>query len=389
MLGAFLYKLRRQGGYHIPPHIKSRLTFGGIFYVQFTGLALYNPGPDAGPRGPFQNPFHCFWCHRGLCFTASGVIVACFIIPHFIGSLFFCYNLGMWKSLVTAGNRALATTGRRAFITTSIRALVTASVLALFPAPAAAAPLQDFLQAATPFLSREVEAADEACVFHLERPKAPGQLARWDANAQRFYLSKSALKKWRKQSPAATEEQLARCLAPLWIHENAHAQDHAFAAAHGFVWPLTMADEVHATALQVAFMQNHVAQDPAYYAGCEGLLPLLPAETAAWQKQDAAAFQTAVLERYRRLSFRQMPPPPPLPELIGQAQTQRQILYGSLSYPVRPRGLRAKEVFSDGRNWTLLRPREYGVLERLPAFPLYLQRISQRENIFPYRQPPK
>lgn len=207
-------------------------------------------------------------------------------------------------------------------------------------------------------------------VFYLERPHARGQLARWDRQKKRFYLSKTALKKWIKQTKEPTPELLARCLAPLYRHEKFHAKNDLLAEQNGFIWPLTLGDEVLATAKQVAFMRQKTKEQPEYYKNCTFLTPALSAERKGAKLQNWAAFEAAVLARYARLPAHQLPPPPLTPAFIRQAQTGK-ITYGPLMYKVRAKGVTLQKVFSAGRPWTVVNTKELDKMTDFPFFKIY------------------
>ncbi|HAM42852.1 MAG TPA: hypothetical protein DCP52_03355 [Elusimicrobia bacterium] len=241
--------------------------------------------------------------------------------------------------------------------------------LLFFPLSLGATPLQDLLiQAAAPLAQEAGEKTP--VVFYLERPHARGQLARWDRQKKRFYLSKPALKKWFKRTQEPTPELLARCLAPLYRHEKFHAKNDLLAEQNGFIWPLTLADEVLATAKQVAFMRQKAAKQPEYYKSCTFLTPTLSAEHQAATKQDWPAFEAAVLTRYARLPSSKLPPPPLTPAFIRQAQTGK-ITYGPLMYKVRAKGVTLQKVFSAGRPWTVVNTKELDKMTDFPFFKIY------------------
>lgn len=242
--------------------------------------------------------------------------------------------------------------------------------------PLAAADMPPTLQAAAPFLMRQFPAYARY-PFYLETPRTPGQLARWEPRKKRIYLSKKAYKKWLRAHPAATAQQLAQCVAPLWVHEFSHAQDAAFAQAHGFVWPVTLQDEVLATAKQLLFMRAQTVKNQQDYALCRGLLPVLEREQTALAQGDWRAFEAAVLGRYSRLSRRQMPPPPLTAVFIFQAQGG-QMVYGPLRYKTYPRGGRAQHVFYGGTSWTQLNAKELVKIPFLAPFPVYQNYLNEK-----------
>ena len=250
--------------------------------------------------------------------------------------------------------------------------------LLFFPLSFGATPLQDLLiQAAAPLAQEAGEKTP--VVFYLERPHARGQLARWDRQKKRFSLSKTALKKWIKQTKEPTPELLARCLAPLYRHEKFHAENDLLAEQNGFMWPLTLGDEVLATAKQVAFMRQKTEAHPDYYKDCTLLTPALSAEHQAATKQDWPAFEAAVLARYARLPAHKLPPPPLTPAFIRQAQTGK-ITYGPLSYKARGKGVTLQKVFSDGRPWTTVNTKELDKMADFPFFKIYSKIFANQTN---------
>ena len=231
--------------------------------------------------------------------------------------------------------------------------------------------MQHFLTKAAVPLAQEV-GEKTPVEFYLERPQVRGQLARWDRKKGRFYLSKTALKNWLQQAQEPTPELLARCLAPLYEHEKLHAQNDRLAEQNGFIWPLTLGDEVLATARQVAFMRERRKNQPDYYKNCALLTPLLPAERNAANQQDWPALEATVLTRYARLPATKLPPPPLTPEFIRQAKTGK-ITYGPLMYKVRAKGITLQKVFSNGRPWTAVNAKELDKMTDFPFFKIYLK----------------
>ena len=244
-------------------------------------------------------------------------------------------------------------------------------LLLFFPLSLGAESLQNFVNQAAAPLAQEV-GEKTPVVFYLERPQVRGQLARWNRQKKRFYLSKTALKNWLKQTQTPSPELLARCLAPLYQHEKLHAQNDTFAEQNGFIWPLTLGDEVLSTANQVAFMRQKTKEQPDYYKNCAPLTPLLPAERTAAEQQNWPAFEAAILTRYARLPAQKLPPPPLTPEFIRQAQTGK-IVYGPLMYKVRAKGVTLQKVFSAGRPWTAVNVKELDKITDFPFFKIYLK----------------
>ncbi len=251
-------------------------------------------------------------------------------------------------------------------------------LLLFFPLSLGAESLQNFVNQAAAPLAQEV-GEKTPVVFYLERPQVRGQLARWNRQKKRFYLSKTALKNWLKQTQAPTPELLARCLAPLYQHEKLHAKNDILAAQNGFIWPLTLGDEVLATAKQVAFIQQQTDKQPDYYQNCAFLTPLLPAERTAAKQKNWPAFETAVLTRYASLPAQRLPPPPLTPEFIRQAQTGK-IVYGPLMYKVRAKGVTLQKVFSNGRPWTEVNTKELDKIADSPFFKIYLKIFANQTN---------
>ncbi|WP_428062731.1 hypothetical protein [Candidatus Avelusimicrobium fimicolum] len=250
--------------------------------------------------------------------------------------------------------------------------------LLFFPLSLGAAPLQDLLiQSARPLAQEAGEKTP--IVFYLERPHARGQLARWDRQKKCFYLSKTALKKWFKQTQEPTPKLLARCLAPLYQHEKFHAENDLLAEQNGFIWPLTLGDEVLATAKQVAFMQQKTEEQPEYYKNCTFLTPALSTERKAAKQRNWPAFEVSVLTRYARLPAHKLPPPPLTPEFIRQAQTGK-IVYGPLMYKVRAKGVTLQKVFSAGRPWTSVNTKELDKMTDFPFFKIYLKIFADQTN---------
>lgn len=165
---------------------------------------------------------------------------------------------------------------------------------------------------------------------------------------------------------------MARCLAPLYQHEKFHAENDRLAEQNGFIWPLTLADEVLATAKQVAFMRQKTEAHPDYYKDCTFLTPTLSAERKAAKQQNWPAFEAAVLARYAHLPAQKLPPPPLTPEFIRQAQTGK-IIYGPLMYKVRAKGVTLQKVFSAGRPWTVVNTKELDKMTDFPFFKIYLK----------------
>lgn len=247
-------------------------------------------------------------------------------------------------------------------------------LLLFFPFSLGAAPLDELLVRAGTPLAQEMGETNPV-VFYLERPRARGQLARWDRQKKRFYLSKTALKKWLKQIPHAEPALLARCLAPLYAHEKVHAQNDALAQENGFIWPLTLGDEVLATAKQVAFMRQRTTEQPDYYQACLSLTPQLPRENQAATAHDWPAFEAAVLARYARLPVQKLPPPPLTPEFIRQAQTGKMV-YGPLTFRVRSRGKSRAQIFAHGHPWTCINAKELSKMDEFPFFKTYLKILN-------------
>lgn len=206
-----------------------------------------------------------------------------------------------------------------------------------------------------------------------------GQLARWDRKKSRFYLSKTALKNWLKRTQAPTPELLARCLAPLYEHENFHAQNDYLAEQNGFIWPLTLGDEILATAKQVAFMREREKNQPDYYKNCHFLTPALSAERKATEQQNWTAFEDSVLARYAHLPAQKLPPPPLTPEFIRQAQTG-QMVYGPLTFRVRSRGKSRAQIFAHGHPWTWINAKELSKIDEFPFFKIYLKIFADQTN---------
>lgn len=256
------------------------------------------------------------------------------------------------------------------------RALV--FLLLFFPLSLGAEPLQNFLNQTAVPLSQETSEKTRI-VFYLERPQVRGQLARWDRKKSRFYLSKTALKNWLKRTQAPTPELLARCLAPLYEHEKFHAQNDYLAEQNGFIWPLTLGDEILATAKQVAFMREREKNQPDYYKNCHFLTPALSAERKATEQQNWTAFEDSVLARYAHLPAQKLPPPPITPEFIRQAQTGK-ITYGPLMYKVRGKGANLQKVFSSGRPWTEVNTKQLYKIANLPFFKIYLKIFTDQTN---------
>lgn len=254
-----------------------------------------------------------------------------------------------------------------------------AAVLALAVwLPAYSADIAELFQQAQPLLLEEVRpsAVLPADLWPAPLPvpvlssRRTGALAQYDAATRQIYFFTRALTAWQQTAPEVTPQALARCLAPLYIHELSHMRDEQAARSEGYAWPVTLEDEQVAAFWQLIFMQA----DPAAYEHCA---PLLPPEA---YRQEAACHAADKIQAYYAAQAHGTLPPPLDLAYIKELQQKGQIQFAGQVFRPKVRLLSLNKLFSAGGNWMQLRA---GALRALPdsaAYTAVQQHRARREK---------
>lgn len=197
--------------------------------------------------------------------------------------------------------------------------------------------------------------------LHLSGKKK-GVLAEYNPRNQKILIYKNPLKKWwlQYQKEPDFPQLLARCLAPVYLHELLHARDDAFAQKHGFKWPITTGDEWVAVFWQTHFIKEKLKQNPDYYQKCGMFMP-----KAEFLQAPKTQLETFILKYYAFL------PPPLSPNNINQLSEKKKIEYKGHIFVSKRRIRSLKSFFQKGGSWLELKPQELGKLKQDFRYTLY------------------
>lgn len=231
------------------------------------------------------------------------------------------------------------------------------------------------LKEAQPFVQKEITSArtiptslialaDEYSMV-ISSQKSGG-VAEYKPKKDRIYIFEKELRPWSEKQVFTAPDELARCLAPVFLHELTHARNQQFAQAHSFVWPVTLSDEYIAVFWQVHFIQENLQQDPHYYDRCHGFMP--PADFLNAKKEDLPA---VITDHYLKTNAH-LPPPLTAANLQALQENKKILWHGYLFQPKR-RILSVKSLFQKGGDWTTLRPKQLPLLLSSSLYQIYVQ----------------
>ncbi|MBR4591623.1 MAG: hypothetical protein IKO35_00245 [Elusimicrobiaceae bacterium] len=205
----------------------------------------------------------------------------------------------------------------------------------------------------------------------------PGAIAQYQAATHQIVFFKKPISKWLSQTkkqiePAALPEILARCLAPVYVHELSHARDWQQAQQKGFIWPVTLEDEYIASFWQLQFMQQVSAGDSRYYAMCAPFLPPASYRGIPPCQAKETIYQTYVSQAGDAL------PPPLTRENIRNIQQRGRIDFVLHSFAAKRRHISVLSLFTKGGNWLQLTPQALAALEHSLTYKMYIAFQNQR-----------
>ena len=226
-----------------------------------------------------------------------------------------------------------------------------------------------------PLLEQELNSVDSLPVS-LAQDKNPlflsGQktdaLAEYKKQGNKIFVFKKPLKKWLTayENHSDRTQLLAKCFAPVYLHELCHARDGSFGKKNGFSWPVTVSDEYVAVFWQVHFIKTKLKQNPDYYKECDVFMP-----NVDFMQASAEQLQRQILKYYSFL------PPPMTLDKIAQLIENKKISYLSFFYSQKRAFLSLKSFFKKGGSWLELKPKE---LSKLPQHPFYRLYIQEKEK---------
>jgi len=242
-----------------------------------------------------------------------------------------------------------------------------------FFSPLCALEIKKYLQQSFPFLRQElrtVSAVPPSLIENEYIPYLSGKstfaVAEYVPQKNKIFIFNTPLKKWLSSQKNPQPALLARCLAPVYLHELSHARDYLSGKKYGFVWPITTSDEQIATFWQIYFIKEKLKQDSDYYKGCEPFMP----------KKNFLQVSEEQLEEHI-LKYYSFLPPPITEENITQLKKNRNILYKGFSFKQKRSVLSVNSFFKKGGSWLEIKNKELDRLRQDSYFHLYTQEKSR------------
>ena len=210
--------------------------------------------------------------------------------------------------------------------------------------------------------------------------RSPGALAEYRASSRQIVFFKRPLARWFAQARLHVAEEhlpelLARCLAPIYVHELSHAQDQSQARMGGFAWPVTLEDEYVASFWQLYFMQAAARGDSSYYELCA---PLLPPES--YRHLAPCEAQTAIYQTYAAAAKDRLPPPLTWP-LIQQLLRGGKINFASHEFTSQSPSLAVLRFVQQGGNWLRITPAELKTFTQGPVWDTFQALRTRRLHL--------
>ncbi len=234
-----------------------------------------------------------------------------------------------------------------------------------------------------PLLEQEIKSVDSLPVslsqsiypLFLSGQKT-GALAEYKKEKDKIFIFKKPLKKWLAyygHQPDATH-LLAKCFAPVYLHELSHARDGSFGKKNNFSWPITVSDEYVAVFWQVYFIKEKLRENPNYYQDCSVFMPksdFLHSTTQELEKE--------IIKHYPFL------PPPMTQNNIEQLLENQKISYLGFSFAPKRVVLSLKSFFTKGGSWLEIKSKDLHKLKNNQHYLSYTEekgRQMQEMNRF-------
>ncbi|MCQ2410642.1 MAG: hypothetical protein MJ053_03910 [Elusimicrobiaceae bacterium] len=210
--------------------------------------------------------------------------------------------------------------------------------------------------------------------------RSPGALAEYRASSCQIIFFKRPLARWLVQARLQVAEEhlpelLARCLAPIYVHELSHAQDQAQSRMGGFAWPVTLEDEYVASFWQLYFMQAAARGDSSYYELCA---PLLPPES--YRNLAPCEAKTAIYQTYASAAKDRLPPPLTL-SLVQQLLRGGKINFALHEFTSQKPSLSILRFVQQGGNWLRVTPAELQTFTEGPVWDTFQALRSRRLHL--------
>lgn len=187
-----------------------------------------------------------------------------------------------------------------------------------------------------------------------------GAAAEYRPGKKQILFFRKPLERWLEQPDVSALDAparaalLARCLAPVYIHEISHARDQKWGETNGFFWPITLKDEFIASFWQLYVMRHYSLLQPDYYKACR---PLLPANIPAPEN-----WEEYIYRRYAAQKGAALPPPPLTPAHIEQLRTRGFVSFYNKKFFPPKKKLSFKRFIRQPASWLQIKKRD------IPAF---------------------